>query len=119
MTTQEPAQPPVDDAIAFGRVTPVLRIFDVGKAEEFYGGFLGFAVDWNHRFDANAPLYRQISRGDLVLHLSEHHGDGSPARGCGSPCGAWKPSSGSFSAKATASCAPASRGRRGTRWRPA
>jgi uncharacterized glyoxalase superfamily protein PhnB len=23
-------------------------------------------------------LYRQISRGDLVLHLSEHHGDGCP-----------------------------------------
>jgi hypothetical protein len=24
----------------------------------------------------NAPLYRQISRGDLIPHLSEHHGDG-------------------------------------------
>ena len=23
-------------------------------------------------------VYMQISRGDLVLHLSEHHGDGSP-----------------------------------------
>jgi hypothetical protein len=23
-------------------------------------------------------LYRQISRSGLVLHLSEHHGDGSP-----------------------------------------
>jgi hypothetical protein len=30
------------------------------------------------RFDANAPLYRQISRGNLILHLSEHHGDGCP-----------------------------------------
>jgi hypothetical protein len=35
-------------------------------------------VDWDHRYDDNAPLYRQVSRGDLVLHLSEHHGDGSP-----------------------------------------
>lgn len=32
----------------------------------------------DHRFDANAPLHRQLSRGDLVLHLSEHHGDRSP-----------------------------------------
>ena len=55
-----------------------LRIFDIEKADEFYLGFLGFTVDWDHRFDANAPLYRQISRGDLILHLSEHHGDGTP-----------------------------------------
>jgi uncharacterized glyoxalase superfamily protein PhnB len=64
--------------IEFNRVIPILRIFDVGKAEEFYQGFLGFCVDWDHRFDSNAPLYRQISRGNLLLHLSEHHGDGSP-----------------------------------------
>lgn len=64
--------------IVFERVTPILRIFDVAKADEFYIGFLGFAVDWDHRFDDNAPLFRQISRGALLLHLSEHHGDGSP-----------------------------------------
>lgn len=63
---------------AFGAVIPILRIFDIGKADEFYQGFLGFSVDWDHRFDANAPLYRQVSRGALILHLSEHHGDGSP-----------------------------------------
>lgn len=66
------------ETISFERVIPILRIFDVAKADEFYGGYLGFVVDWNHRFDDNAPLYRQISRGDLILHLSEHHGDGSP-----------------------------------------
>ncbi|MGH7049328.1 MAG: glyoxalase superfamily protein [Acetobacteraceae bacterium] len=64
--------------IEFARVIPVLRIFDLAKADEFYLGFLGFTVDWDHRFDPDAPLYRQISRGSLVLHLSEHHGDGSP-----------------------------------------
>ncbi|HEY2585179.1 MAG TPA: glyoxalase superfamily protein, partial [Tepidisphaeraceae bacterium] len=42
-------------------------------------GFLGFAVDWEYRFDERAPLYVQISRAGLVLHLSEHHGDGCPA----------------------------------------
>jgi catechol 2,3-dioxygenase-like lactoylglutathione lyase family enzyme len=64
--------------ISFDRVIPVLRIFDIAKADEFYQGFLGFSVDWDHRFDPDAPLYRQISRGNLVLHLSEHHGDGNP-----------------------------------------
>ena len=64
--------------ISFGRTTPILRIFDLAKSDEFYLGFLGFAVDWDHRFDNNAPLYRQISRGALTLHLSEHHGDGTP-----------------------------------------
>lgn len=64
--------------ITFDWVVPILRIFDIAKADEFYLGFLGFSVDWDHRFDANAPLYRQISRGRLLLHLSEHHGDGSP-----------------------------------------
>ena len=66
-------------AAAFRRVVPVLRIFDVGKAKEFYAGFLGFTIDWEHRFDDRAPLYMQVSRNGLVLHLSEHHGDGTPA----------------------------------------
>jgi uncharacterized glyoxalase superfamily protein PhnB len=72
-----------DMEIKFGQVVPILRIFDIAKADEFYQGFLGFSVDWDHRFDPGAPLYRQVSRGDLVLHLSEHHGDGCPgARIC-------------------------------------
>ena len=62
----------------FGPVIPVLRIFDVAKAREFYGGFLGFAVDWEHTFDDHAPVYLQASRDAAVLHLSEHHGDASP-----------------------------------------
>jgi hypothetical protein len=62
----------------FHAITPILRIFDVAKADEFYLDYLGFTTDWEHRFDSNAPLYRQISKATLVLHLSEHHGDGSP-----------------------------------------
>src|SRR5687768_6135723 len=57
---------------------PILRIFDLEKAKDFYVGFLGFQVDWEHRFDENAPVYLQISRGTLVLHLTEHHGDCCP-----------------------------------------
>lgn len=60
------------------RGVPVLRIFDLDRAREFYVGWLGFTVDWEHRFDDDAPLYMQVSRDDLVLHLSEHSGDGTP-----------------------------------------
>ena len=60
------------------RAIPIFRIFDVEKARDFYVGFLGFRVDWEHRFDETAPLYMQVSRGGLVLHLSEHHGDACP-----------------------------------------
>lgn len=59
-------------------VIPVLRIFDVAKAREFYLDYLGFTVDWEHRFDPDAPLYMQITRDGLVLHLTEHYGDGTP-----------------------------------------
>jgi len=60
------------------RVIPVLRIFSVEKAREFYLDFLGFTVDFEHRFDERAPLFMQISRDGIVLRLSEHYGDGSP-----------------------------------------
>ncbi len=57
---------------------PILRIFDEAKARGFYVAFLGFSVDWEHRFGAAFPLYMQVSRDACVLHLSEHHGDCSP-----------------------------------------
>jgi uncharacterized glyoxalase superfamily protein PhnB len=59
-------------------VIPILRIFSVEKAKEFYIDYLGFKVDWEHRFEEGSPLYMQISLGDFVLHLSEHYGDGCP-----------------------------------------
>lgn len=62
----------------FGKTTPILRIFDEAKAREFYVDFLGFKVDWEHRFEAGLPLYMQVSRDQCILHLSEHHGDCSP-----------------------------------------
>jgi len=64
--------------ISFQRTVPILRIFSLEKAREFYVGFLGFKVDWEHRFEPDLPVYMQVSRGDLVFHLSEHHGDGTP-----------------------------------------
>ncbi|OON67128.1 glyoxalase superfamily protein [Hymenobacter sp. CRA2] len=58
-------------------VVPVLRIFDYAKALEFYVDWLGFAVDWADQ-PANAPAYVQVSRDNVVLNLSEHHGDCCP-----------------------------------------
>ncbi len=60
------------------QVRPVLRIFDVAKAREFYIDWLGFQVDWEHRFEPDLPLYMQISLGAIILHLTEHHGDCCP-----------------------------------------
>jgi catechol 2,3-dioxygenase-like lactoylglutathione lyase family enzyme len=60
------------------QTVPILRIFDVAKAREFYLDYLGFRTDWEHRFEPGLPLYMQISKGGCVLHLSEHYGDASP-----------------------------------------
>ena len=62
----------------FEKTTPIVRIFDEAKARQFYVDFLGFKVDWEHRFEPGLPLYMQVSRDGCVLHLSEHHGDGAP-----------------------------------------
>lgn len=62
----------------FAPAIPILRSFSVDKAKEFYLDFLGFTLDWEHRFAPDLPLYMQIHRDGLVLHLSEHHGDASP-----------------------------------------
>jgi glyoxalase superfamily protein len=57
---------------------PILRSFDEAKARELYLDWLGFSVDWEHRFEPGTPLYMQVSRDGIGLHISHHHGDGSP-----------------------------------------
>ena len=57
---------------------PLIRIFSEEKAKEFYVDFLGFSIEWEHRFEEDLPLYAQIRRGDLVIHLTGHHGDATP-----------------------------------------
>jgi uncharacterized glyoxalase superfamily protein PhnB len=65
-------------SMRLGPIVPVLRIFDEAKAKAFYVDYLGCTVDWEHRFEPTLPVYMQVSRAGVVLHLSEHHGDGSP-----------------------------------------
>ena len=69
---------PSGDGVRFNQTCPILRIFDEALAREFYLGFLGFDLDWEHRFGENFPLYAQVSRAGLTLHLSGHHGDATP-----------------------------------------
>lgn len=57
---------------------PILRVMDMAVALPFYRDYLGFTLDWEHRFEPGLPVYAQVSRSETVLHLSEHHGDGSP-----------------------------------------
>ena len=61
-----------------GEITPILLVFDEVKAREFYLGFLGFAVVFEHRFEPGMPLYMGVQRDGCVLHWSEHHGDANP-----------------------------------------
>ena len=62
------------------RISPAIPIIRISeeKAKEFYLDFLGFKLDWEHRFETNFPLYAQVTRSGLTLHLSEHHGDATP-----------------------------------------
>ena len=62
----------------FGAITPTLRMFDEDNAREFYVGYLGFQIDFEHRFGDHAPLYMGLKLGLAELHLSEHHGDARP-----------------------------------------
>ena len=63
-----PLQPPI----------PILRIFDEARARDFYVDYLGFSVVFEHRFEANSPIYMGLARDGCALHLSEHNGDGTP-----------------------------------------
>ena len=64
--------------MTFASPIPVLRIFDEAAARGFYIDYLGFKLHWEHRFEPGLPAYMQVARGECLLHLSGHHGDGSP-----------------------------------------
>ncbi|WP_345216592.1 glyoxalase superfamily protein [Georgenia halophila] len=57
---------------------PVLRMLDERVAREFYVDYLGFVVEFEHRFEPGLPLYLRLRRDAFTLDLSEHHGDGTP-----------------------------------------
>jgi catechol 2,3-dioxygenase-like lactoylglutathione lyase family enzyme len=54
------------------KAIPTFRVLDVDRAKKFYVDFLGFTNDWEHRFAPDQPVYMQISKNGLVLHLSDN-----------------------------------------------
>jgi len=62
----------------FQAPVPIFRSFNETATRAFYLDFLGFEVEFEHRFEPGTPLYMGVRRGHCILHLSEHHGDGTP-----------------------------------------
>lgn len=58
-------------------VVPVLRVTDAAVALRWYQR-LGFALEWEHRFEPGFPTFMEIGRGPIRLFLSEHTGDARP-----------------------------------------
>ncbi len=56
-------------------VVPQFRITSLRRSLAFYVDGLGFAVDWEHRFEPGCPAFVQISRHGQKLFLTEHDGD--------------------------------------------
>jgi catechol 2,3-dioxygenase-like lactoylglutathione lyase family enzyme len=56
---------------------PILRMFDLAATVRFYVDYLGCTLDWQDG-EGDRPIYLQVSRGDMVLHLSSHSDDGTP-----------------------------------------
>lgn len=56
-------------------VIPQLRTTNARRSLEFYVSGLGFAVDWEHRFEAGLPLFMQLTRSGQTIFLTEHTED--------------------------------------------
>jgi Glyoxalase superfamily protein len=68
--TDTGTRPKASEGVEFFATIPVIRMFDVGKAKEFYVDFLGFTIDLEGHFREGAPLYMQLSRDGLTLRAS-------------------------------------------------
>ena len=57
-----------------GSSIPVVPMALEDETKEFYLEFLGYEIDWEHRFNSsqNSELYMLIHLGDSVLHLNGH-----------------------------------------------
>jgi hypothetical protein len=77
LETGERSQPsPASPSVSLQPPVPVLKIASAAEAKRFYIDFLGFECDWGWpENDDKRPLYAQISRSDVSLHLSTHGAD--------------------------------------------
>jgi len=51
---------------------PIFRSFDEAATKAFYVDFLGFEIEHEHRFDAQAPLFLRLRLDACILFLLEH-----------------------------------------------
>jgi catechol 2,3-dioxygenase-like lactoylglutathione lyase family enzyme len=58
-------------------VVPILRMYDIAATIRFYVEYLGCSLD-SQDGEGDRPVYLQVSRGGIRLHLSSHHDDGTP-----------------------------------------
>jgi uncharacterized glyoxalase superfamily protein PhnB len=57
---------------------PLLHVTDSKRADAFYCGQLGFALDFVNRGETDDPCYFGVSRDGVALHLSSHADDSVP-----------------------------------------
>jgi catechol 2,3-dioxygenase-like lactoylglutathione lyase family enzyme len=57
------------------QVVPALRITDYRRSKTFYVDGLGFAVEWEHRFEPHLPVFAQVTREGMTIFLTAHTGD--------------------------------------------
>ena len=58
-------------------VVPVLRMYDLAATRRFYLDYLGFS-EVHQTESGDRPVYLVVALGPVRLHLSSHHGDGTP-----------------------------------------
>ena len=58
-------------------VIPIIRVSDATRALAWYER-LGFAKEWEHRFEPHFPAFVSVARGQARIYLSEHEGDARP-----------------------------------------
>ncbi len=59
----------------FTQSVPVMLSLDEAKCRAFYCDFLGFEIEFEHRFEPHMPVYLGLRLGPVELHLSPHRGD--------------------------------------------
>jgi catechol 2,3-dioxygenase-like lactoylglutathione lyase family enzyme len=62
-------------AVSEQRVIPALRITQYEASKAFYLDRLGFALEWEHRFEPHFPVFMSIVRDGMRLYLTQHAGD--------------------------------------------
>jgi catechol 2,3-dioxygenase-like lactoylglutathione lyase family enzyme len=66
-------------AVSLEPPIPTLLVTNRESAAEFYVDFLGFSFDWGNDGAPDLPLYAQVSRGGVQLHLAQASEGGRPS----------------------------------------